>query len=343
MRSYYRCLLEALREGWGGVAATVVAAEDPAYVGQKIYCDGWGEIRWRPEPAELAEKLASWSRSLSLGAPGLLEVEGVGTVYAEPVEAGPQVLILGAGHVSRALAQILALLHYPTTVVDDRPEFANQNHFPAARVICGNFQEVLAGYPFTSRTFVVIVTRGHRHDYHCLRAVIDKPAAYIGMIGSKRKVNAIFEALEKEGVAKERLSAVRAPIGLAIGAQTPEEIAVSIAAEIIAVNNQTRGERLDLAWLEKAAAAEPPAAVATVVQVQGSAPRQAGARMLVLADGQIYGSVGGGSGEAQARLAALEVIRSGKPCLLRLDLTRDLAESEGMICGGRMNIFVEPL
>lgn len=343
MRGYYQVLLEALQEGGGGVAAMVVASENPAYISRKIYCDGSGRVRWQPEPAALAEKLAATLRAVSPAAPTLLEVEGIGSVYAEPVELGPRVVILGGGHVSQALAKILAILRYPTTVVDDRPEFANQTNFPAAQVICGDFREVLANYPITGNTFIVIVTRGHRHDYTCLRAVIDKPAGYIGMIGSRRKVKAVFEALEEEGIAKEKIAAVHAPIGLDIGAQTPEEIAVSIAAEIIAVNNQSRGERLDPAWLERVVATEEPAAVATVVRVRGSAPRQAGARMLVLANGQTYGSVGGGCGEAEVRLAAVEVIQSGKPRLVGLNLTQDLAESEGMICGGLMDVFVEPL
>lgn len=344
MRGYYQCLLQALQEGWGGVAATVVASENPAYVAGKMYCDARGQVRWQPEPAALAEKLVGILRDSPPKEPSLVEVNGVGTIYVEPVGLGPHVLILGGGHVSQALAKVLAILRYETTVVDDRPEFANQSIFPtAARVICGDFLEVLARYPFTGNTFVVIVTRGHRHDYTCLWAVIDKPAGYIGMIGSRRKVNAVFQALEEEGVAKEKLAAVHAPIGLDIGAQTPEEIAVSIAAEIIAVNNRTRGERLDPTWLQKVVAVEEPAAVATVVRVRGSAPRQAGARMLVLADGQIFGSVGGGCGEAEVRLAAVDVIRSGQPRMVSLNLTRDLAEDEGMICGGLVDVFVEPL
>lgn len=344
MRGYYKCLLQALQEGWGGAGATVVASQNPTYIAEKMYSDANGQIRWQPASATLAEKLGVLLRGPFPQEPSLVDVEPVGKVYIEPVGLGPQVLILGGGHVSQALARVLAVLKYETTVVDDRPEFANQQIFPhPIKVICGDFREVLASYPFSLSTFVVIVTRGHRHDYTCLRAVIEKPAGYIGMIGSRRKVNAVFQALEEEGVATERLSAVHAPIGLAIGAQTPEEIAVSIAAEIISVNSRTRGERLDLHWLQKVVSVEEPAAIATVVRVRGSAPRRAGARMLVLASGQIWGSVGGGCGEAEVRLAAVDVIRRGQPRMIVLNLTRDIAEDEGMICGGMMDVFVEPL
>lgn len=344
MRGYCQCLLQGLQEGWGGVAATVVASENPAYVAEKVYYDARGQVRWQPEAAALAEKLAGILGDSPPREPALVEVEEVGKVYVEPVGVGPHVLILGGGHVSQALAKVLAILRYETTVVDDRPDFANQTIFPtAARVICGDFLEIVANHPFTENTFVVIVTRGHRYDYTCLRAVIDKPAGYIGMIGSRRKVKAVFQALEEEGVTQEKLSDVHAPIGLDIGAQTPEEIAISIAAELISVNSRTRGERLDLAWLQKVVAVEEPAAIATVVRVRGSAPRQAGARMLVLAGGRIFGSVGGGCGEAEVRLAAVDVIRSGQPRMVSLNLTRDLAEDEGMICGGLMDVFVEPL
>jgi xanthine dehydrogenase accessory factor len=267
----------------------------------------------------------------------------LGTVYAEPVETLPEVLILGAGYVGQALARVLSVLRYPTTVVDDRPEFASEERLPGCRVICGEFERVLADYPLGPRTFVVIVTRGHRSDYACLRALISRPVAYLGMIGSRRKVEAVFEGLRKEGVAEEDLARVHAPIGLDIGARTPEEIAVSIAAQIIAVNSRSRGEGLDPTWLETVAVAPLPAAVVTVVRTQGSTPRAAGARMLVRGDGQTVGTIGGGAAEALALREALEVARGGTPKLVELDLTGEQTECQGMICGGRMWVYLEPL
>ncbi|MCR4418764.1 MAG: XdhC family protein [Clostridia bacterium] len=343
MREFYSCLLEGLKEGRGGATAIVVASDSPGLLYRRVYCDAEGRLRWPDQPTYEEQELARWLTSRRPQAPGLEQVEGLGLVYAEPVEPHPEVLILGGGHVGLALARILAVLRYPTTVVDDRPEFATAERFPGCRVICGGFEEVLADYPLHQRSFVVIVTRGHRHDYACLRAVVSRPVAYLGMIGSHPKVEAIFESLRREGIAEEELARVCAPIGLDIGARTPEEIAVSIAAQIIAVNSRFQGERLDAGWLEKVVASPSPAAVVTVVQAEGSTPRGAGARMLVLGDGQAAGTIGGGTAEARALREALEIAGGSSSRLLEFDLTGEQAEREGMICGGRMRVFVEPL
>jgi xanthine dehydrogenase accessory factor len=147
----------------------------------------------------------------------------------------PTLLIAGAGHVGRALAGIARQIDFKLTVLDDRPDFANAANFPAAQCIVGDIERELSNYNIDERTYVVIVTRGHRHDGQALAAVIDSPAAYIGLIGSKRKIHAIFSDLHDRGVAREKLQRVHAPIGLEIAAITPAEIAVSIAAELIAV------------------------------------------------------------------------------------------------------------
>jgi hypothetical protein len=119
-------------------------------------------------------------------------------------------------------------------VVDDRPEYANRERFPEAdRITCGRFEEVLADYPIDAGTHIVCVTRGHRHDETSLKLVVDSPAAYVGMIGSKRRVKAVLQHLVEDGASAEHVARVRTPIGLDIGAETPEEIAVAIMAEIV--------------------------------------------------------------------------------------------------------------
>lgn len=144
-------------------------------------------------------------------------------------------VILGGGHISRPLAAILALVGHAVTVVDDRPDFADRRRFPPdTEVICRSFSAFLDTFTADAATAVVIVTRGHRHDLECLRAVLGQPAAYIGMIGSQRKVAAVFTMLRDEGADKRLLERVRAPIGLGIGAEGPAEIALSIVAEIVA-------------------------------------------------------------------------------------------------------------
>jgi len=148
-----------------------------------------------------------------------------------------ELIICGGGHVGQAVAKLGALLDFKITVIDDRAEFSSREKFPDPGVclITDDFIEALRSLKITPAAHVVIVTRGHKHDEICLREVIEKPARYIGMIGSRRRTTTIREHLRREGVAAEFLRRVRAPIGLDIGAMTPEEIALAILAEIVLV------------------------------------------------------------------------------------------------------------
>jgi xanthine dehydrogenase accessory factor len=145
-----------------------------------------------------------------------------------------ELIICGGGHVGQAVAKAGALLNFKITVIDDRPEFSSREKFPdiGVRLITGDFTEALRALKITQASHVVIVTRGHRHDEICLREVIEKPARYIGMIGSRRRATTIREHMRREGVGAEHLRRVYSPIGLDIGAITPEEIALAILAEI---------------------------------------------------------------------------------------------------------------
>jgi xanthine dehydrogenase accessory factor len=155
-------------------------------------------------------------------------------VMLEVHERPARLLVIGGGHIGKALAVIGNLCGFSVEVVDDRLEYANEERFPEAdRVTQGRFEEVLDGYPIDANTYIVCVTRGHRHDETSLRLVVDSPAAYVGMIGSKRRVGAVLQHLLEDGADPEHVARVRTPIGLDIGAETPEEIAVAIMAEII--------------------------------------------------------------------------------------------------------------
>ena len=146
-----------------------------------------------------------------------------------------KVVLLGGGHISQPLAQIFSILGFEVTIVDDRVDFANPQRFPQAeKVICRDFRRALQELSLDEGTAVIIVTRGHRHDVDCLRGVIDSKAGYIGMIGSSLKVRSVLDLMTEDGVSQERLARVKAPIGLDIGAQGPAEIALSIAAEVLA-------------------------------------------------------------------------------------------------------------
>jgi xanthine dehydrogenase accessory factor len=166
-------------------------------------------------------------------------------VMVEVFEAPATLLIIGGGHIGKALATIGNLCGFSVEVIDDRPEYANAERFPEAdRITQGRFDEVLADYPVDSNTYVVCVTRGHKHDETSLRAVVSSAAAYVGMIGSKRRVAAVMQHLLDDGIAPEAIDRVHAPIGMDIGAETPEEIAVSIMSEIIMIRRGGSGAPL---------------------------------------------------------------------------------------------------
>ena len=169
--------------------------------------------------------------------------DGARQQYAETIEPPPVLVIAGAGHVGQALGALAATLSFDVAVIDDRADFASPARFPAAkRHVVGDIETELGRFPIDERTFVVIVTRGHRHDGQALGAVINSPAKYLGLIGSRRKIRRILEDLAERGVPRERLARVHAPIGLEIGAVTVPEIAVSIAAELIAVRHGRQGQ-----------------------------------------------------------------------------------------------------
>ncbi len=159
------------------------------------------------------------------------------SVFVEVQRRAPELIIVGAGHIAVPLAQMASMCDFAVTVLDDRPSFANRERFPTAqKVIAGPLRETVRELPMDSDTFIVLVTRGHSHDVECLLEVLDRPVAYIGMIGSQRRVDAVFKLLaEEQGIDPAKFDRVYAPIGIAIGARTPAEIAVCILAELINV------------------------------------------------------------------------------------------------------------
>jgi xanthine dehydrogenase accessory factor len=157
-------------------------------------------------------------------------------VFIEPVAPQPMALIFGAGHISKSLSRIAAMAGFGTVIVDDRDTFANRERFPEADEIhAAAYEEVFPKLAVNSSSYIVIVTRGHRDDMRVLKWAVDTPARYVAMIGSKRKTIGVIRELEKEGVPRGKFERLHAPMGLDIGAVTPEEIAVSVVAEMIAV------------------------------------------------------------------------------------------------------------
>jgi xanthine dehydrogenase accessory factor len=177
-------------------------------------------------------------KALRQGTPLVAEYAGpsgsVAEVFFDPFLPRPELIIVGAGHIAVPLANLAHALDFEVTVIDDRASFANKERFPQARqILVGGAEVSLGSLKITPRSHLVLVTRAHSHDVEALRAVITSDAAYIGMIGSQRRVWAVYKLLHDEGVPAEQLLRVRAPIGLDLGGNTPAEIALCIMSEIV--------------------------------------------------------------------------------------------------------------
>ncbi len=273
-------------------------------------------------------------------------------MVCEPVMPQERLIVLGGGHIAMPVCEFGAKCGFAVHVVDDRPDFANRRRFPdAAEVICDSFENGIEKLKVTAFDYVVVITRGHRHDADCLRALLPgAEPAYLGMIGSRRRTKGLLQMLADESFDIDRLGKICTPIGLDIGAITPAEIAVSILSEVIAYKRKPEhgdpgrccsDSDLELSTLEYLAENHDPKAVVTVIETKGSTPRGTGAKMSVSPLGKVTGSIGGGCSEAAVIQDAVRIIGTGKYKLVDIDLTDEVATSDGMVCGGMMRVLVE--
>ena len=249
-----RALLTAAREGPAVASCTVMGATDGVDVslGAKmlVYADGeLGDIGG----GALEQSVIDFARGsipkhivqtttftpagdLVEGRRAIEAADAIVEILVEIVEPAATLLVVGGGHVGLAVGQLGAMLGMEVAIIDDREDYANEDRFPyEANVICGDFGEELEQFPITANTFIVLVSRGHKVDELALRSVAERGAGYVGMIGSKRRTRTVIQHLAEAGLDPEALDKVFTPIGLDIGAETPEEIAVSVLGEIILV------------------------------------------------------------------------------------------------------------
>jgi xanthine dehydrogenase accessory factor len=266
----FAALAEALEQGEETALVTIVASNGstPQRVGAKmlVYADGRtvGTIgggcyendafgRAREAIASRRPVTVKYELNDDFAQETGLVCGGQMEVFIEPVEASPEVFIFGAGHVGYCAAKLAHEVGFRVHVVDDREKFANTERFgPGIDVVVDDIPSWLAARRLPATAYAVIVTRGHRHDLEALRALTASPLRYLGLIGSKAKVRRIFDALQEEGLPADRLANVHAPIGLDIGAITPQEIGVSIVAELIAVKHgktaKAGAEAVSMRW-----------------------------------------------------------------------------------------------
>ena len=245
-----------LEQGSAGVLVTLMSLPEQSSgelrIGSRLLARESGELVGTLGAAELDEEVARQvhrflssredAKSIKVEefAPALRQFHGVQLLF-ERIEAEPRLVIAGAGHVGASLARLAALVGYRVTLIDDRAEFLGRELFASPGeqgidlVVAEDWAAAVRAAIATGRgVSVAIVTRGHKQDEDCLRAAISANPSYIGMIGSKRRTNIVLDKLREEGSDAEQLSKVRAPIGLNIGAVSPEEVALAILAEIVA-------------------------------------------------------------------------------------------------------------
>ncbi|HEX7087389.1 MAG TPA: XdhC family protein [Vicinamibacterales bacterium] len=253
MEAVYRELVAAAERGEPVALVTIVRAHGstPQRVGAKmlVFADGRtvgtigggcyeNDAFWKAREALAAGRaqLVHYELTDDLAEESGLICGGQMDVFIEPVEPTPHLYILGAGHVGGELGQLAPTVGFNVHVVDDREKFANRERFPdAVEVVAAPLVEWVQSASLPPTAYIVVLTRGHRQDFDVLRALADRPFRYVGLIGSRAKVARLTDALLDAGVSADWLRTLHAPIGLDIGAVSPQEIAVAITAELIAV------------------------------------------------------------------------------------------------------------
>lgn len=320
------CLLATVMEG--------------SHAGEKLLLCGGEQVAASPFLQAHLREVSSMSDS------GLITLEGQ-RVFVERFGGRPHLVLCGAGTVGQALLSLCRGQDFRVTVLEDREEYGQRaKELGAQEVLCQSFEEALTYITGSPSTYFVVVTREHRYDTQCLRQMLQKPNAYIGMMGSRRRTSMLKEQLKEEGFDPAQVEAIHAPIGLAIEAETPEEIAVSILAELIQCKNRqkrTEGYRPEL--LEALREGTTPCVLTQIVDRRGSTPRGIGTKMLVYRDGTHVGSIGGGWMEAEVIRQSVALLNGQeRTCLMPIELLstgEDLANP--MLCGGTQLVYMEKM
>lgn len=272
----------------------------------------------------------------------IVKLENNIELFIEYLVGKPHLVICGGGHIALPLCSIGKMLDFRITVIDDRIEFANSERFPMAdKVFCKDFNEALEEVKPNKSTYFVIVTRGHKDDRKCLEKILKNDFFYVGMIGSKSKVAFVINNMLENGYTKEQIDKVHTPIGLSIGGQTPAEIAVSIAGEIILEKNKKEASNIEESILNSICNKKEPMVLAAIIEKHGSSPRGVGTKMLIHKNKEFIGTIGGGSIENAVYEKALELIKNKESFVEEYDLSNSAASKLGMACGGTLKVLFE--
>lgn len=332
-----------IEESKGKKAFVITSLGDKDFGGKAIIQDG--ELIWEsPNTSFFSENLKELAK---IDETGVINAAG-NRLYFEQICNNKKIVICGAGHVSLALIKMGSLLGFEMVVIEDREEFAAKaKEAGADRVYCEEFGPRLQKLDSDYDTYYVIVTRGHQWDRLCIREILKKPYAYVGLMGSKRRVGFVLQDIKEEGFNQEQVDKIYTPIGLNINSETPAEIAISILGEIISVKNvKKKNAGYVDGMLEKIINSNERMMMSTIIGKKGSAPREIGAKALFIEDGSFLGTIGGGKAEHDIYTEANRILKENiemKPFILEVNLTDSEASLEGMVCGGRIEVLLEPV
>ena len=342
----YKELYQRLMQQKTGGKNILAAVVDGPCAGEKIYLSG-GEVLWASREGSMLANMKE--RLENLSGCGLFESEG-GRIFYEEAGGRPVLVICGAGHVSIPIIRLGKSIGFYVIVLEDRESFSENARLAGAdQVLCKSFAAGMEEIHGTKDTYFVIVTRGHRYDTTCLNLALKKEHAYVGMMGSRWRVDIVKEHGLNNGADRNVLVRVYTPIGLPIGAESPEEIAVSVMAEIIQVKNgagrsegYTEGVLACLAGEQRESREK---VLAVIISRKGSAPRKAGTKMLILEDGSCVGTIGGGYAEEEIKRAGLRMIKEkeSRRELTTVRMTGQEAEEMGLVCGGTIEVYLEKI
>lgn len=305
----------------------------------------------------------------------LIKIED-NTLFIQNITGRPNLVVCGAGHVAEALVKMAGLIDFDITVIEDRPVFAEKiRSLGIENVICDDYVNALKTIDKNRDNYFVCMTRGHRFDEQCLFEIFKMPYAYVGMMGSKRRAVMVRKDLEEYGIEIEKINELHSPIGLSIGAATPQEIALSVMSEIVQCKNKhcNNGSVDDNIIEELAKPSDEQRILCTIIRKSGSAPRNVGTQMIVTSDNRIIGTIGGGCAEAEIITKCRDIFNGfagqiqenasendgnksrevcqkddfankhfiGKPEIMEVSMNTDDAEKEGMVCGGNISVMLE--
>ena len=231
-----------------GLATLLKSSQNKGNVGDKLFIGEDGAVKGSLGDPQRDQEVVDTLRGLTeYGRVKLLVTQDGAEVFMEGYTTPSAVIVAGGGHIGKSLAPLVKMMGLRLHVVDDRPEFANMERFPEAdSVVVADYAEGLKQLDIRPNSSIIVATRGHREDDRALEAAVRSPAGYVGLVGSRRKTILIHQELLKNGIPLERLKAVHAPIGLDIGAKTPEEIALSIVSEIVAFREGRAGKTMTM-------------------------------------------------------------------------------------------------